>query len=148
SGDGKKVLLLIPDMKETDQMEVLYTFRAKDGRPLSDGIWFSVNHLTDLSPHITNFGDVDLGKLLLSKKQVASLIRSDPPITRDRGRELFESMGCKGCHSPGTETAGMYGPPFKGLYGSDRKMEDGSVVIADDAYLKESILEPEKKVVK
>ncbi len=148
SRDRKKVLLLLPDMKETDQMEVLYKLRAEDGRLLTDGIWLSVNYLADLEPYIREFGDVDLRKLLLSKEQISSLISSDPPITRDRGKELFRNMGCIGCHSPGTETAGMYGPPFKGLYGSKREMEDGSVVIADDAYLKESILEPGKKTVK
>ncbi len=42
----------------------------------------------------------------------------------------------------------MNGPPFKGLYGSERDMADGSVVLADDAYLKESILRPEAKTVK
>ncbi len=148
SDDKKKVLLLIPDMKESDQMEVLYRLTAEDGTPLDDGIWFSVNHTEDLGPHITDFPGVDLGKLLLSREQIASLIASDPPITRERGKELFENMGCIGCHSAGTETAGMYGPPFKGLYGSERKMTDGSTAVADDAYLTESILEPEKRIVK
>ena len=39
------------------------------------------------------------------------------------------------------------GPSFKGLYGSTRKLTDGSVVVANDAYLRESIVHPDAKVV-
>ena len=39
------------------------------------------------------------------------------------------------------------GPSFKGLYGRTRKLADGSTVIADDVYLRESILHPDAKVV-
>ncbi len=146
--DKKKVLLLIPDMREVDQMEVLYKVAANDGKSISDGIWFSVNQVDHLDLQAQGFVNVDLKKLQLSQAQFAAQIKYDPPITRERGKELFEKMGCIGCHSPGTETAGMYGPPFKGLYGSMRKMADGSTLEANEAYLKESILEPSKKVVK
>lgn len=146
--DKKKVLLLIPDMREVDQMEVLYKVTASDGKSVSDGVWFSINQVDNLDLRAQGFVNVDLKKLQLSKAQFAAQIKYDPPITRERGKELFEKMGCIGCHSPGTETAGMYGPPFKGLYGSMRKMADGSTFEASEAYLKESILDPSKKVVK
>jgi mono/diheme cytochrome c family protein len=42
----------------------------------------------------------------------------------------------------------MYGPPFKGLYGSMREMADGKILEANEAYLKESIMEPGKRIVK
>lgn len=148
STDGRDVLLLIPDMQRVDQMEILYQIKDRQGKSLSDGIWLSVNSPSDMKAILRDFKDVDLGKLQISRHEMDSLIKSDPPITRERGRELFLTMGCVGCHSPGTETAGMNGPPFKGLYGSEREMADGSVVLADDAYLKESILRPEAKTVK
>jgi len=51
-----------------------------------------------------------------------------------------------GCHSlngsPGT------GPTFKGLYGSKVQLSTGQTVTADDAYLLESILDPDKQIVK
>ncbi|MVM33165.1 c-type cytochrome [Spirosoma sp. HMF4905] len=148
SADKKKILLLVPDMQKVDQMEVLYKVTASDGKPVRDGVWFSVNQLDNLGFQPQGFANVDLKKLQLSKAQFSALVKFDPPITRERGKELFEKMGCIGCHSPGTETAGMYGPPFKGLYGSIRKMADGSTLEANEAYLKESILEPSRKVVK
>ena len=53
---------------------------------------------------------------------------------------------CLACHSvdgnPGV------GPTWKGLYGSEVELEDGSTVVADDAYLMESIKDPNAKVVK
>ncbi|GAB4000289.1 hypothetical protein GCM10028807_52800 [Spirosoma daeguense] len=148
SADKKKILLLIPDMQEVDQMEILYKVTASDGKSLSDGVWLSVNQVDNLNVQAQGFTKVDLTKLKLSREQFSALVKYDTPITRERGKELFEKMGCIGCHSSGTETAGMYGPPFKGLYGSIRKMADGSTLEANEAYLKESILEPSKKVVK
>lgn len=42
----------------------------------------------------------------------------------------------------------MNGPPFQGIYGSKSELADGTSVTVDEAYLRESILEPSKKVVK
>lgn len=148
SVDGKRILLLIPDMRGVDQMELMYQLRAKDGRELSDGIWFSVKHVPDLGEISARFVGVDFGRLKISKANIAALIKTEEPITREWGAKLFNSVGCVGCHSPGTETAGKYGPPFKGMYGTLREMSDGSFIEANDAYLRESILEPGKHVVK
>ena len=38
--------------------------------------------------------------------------------------------------------AKMTGPTWFGLYGSDVKLEDGRTVVADDAFIAESILDP------
>jgi mono/diheme cytochrome c family protein len=63
-----------------------------------------------------------------------------------QGASFYESLGCVGCHSlngsPGT------GPTFKGLYGSKVQLSTGQTVTADDAYLLESILDPDKQIVK
>jgi len=52
---------------------------------------------------------------------------------------------CIACHS--IDGSRLVGPSFKGLYGKSGKLADGSDYVADDAYIKESILEPMKKVV-
>ena len=61
------------------------------------------------------------------------------------GEYYTSKGGCAGCHSvdgtPGT------GPTWKGLYGSDRALADGSSVNADDNYIRTSVLEPAKHVV-
>ena len=50
------------------------------------------------------------------------------------------------CHSlDGTK---LVGPTWKGLYGSQVELADGNTVTADDAYLLESILDPNAQIVK
>jgi cytochrome c oxidase subunit 2 len=59
------------------------------------------------------------------------------------GERLFASMGCNSCHS-GDATA--RGPNLAGVYGSKLTLTDGSQVAVDDAYLRDSILNPSMHV--
>jgi cytochrome c oxidase subunit 2 len=60
------------------------------------------------------------------------------------GRRLFESYGCAGCHAgAGTVRA----PLLAGVYGHVVPLADGSTAIADEAYLRDSILQPKQHVV-
>jgi cytochrome c oxidase subunit II len=63
-----------------------------------------------------------------------------------RGRELAQTRGCVACHSVDGSPAA--GPTWKGLFGRKETLADGSTVTVDEAYLKESMLEPGAKVVK
>jgi cytochrome c oxidase subunit 2 len=63
----------------------------------------------------------------------------------DRGRALMESEGCLSCHS--TDGSEIAGPTFKGIAGRKVRRADGSEATADDAYLREAILDPEKFLV-
>ncbi len=56
-----------------------------------------------------------------------------------RGEQLAKDRGCQSCHK--LEGAGI-GPTWVGLYGSTVTLEDGSTVVADDAYLHRSIEDP------
>jgi mono/diheme cytochrome c family protein len=60
-----------------------------------------------------------------------------------RGAELFQSNGCYACHSLEGET--IIGPTLLGIFGTTVELEDGSSVLIDDAYLIESILQPDAK---
>jgi cytochrome c1 len=62
----------------------------------------------------------------------------------ERGRAA--ASVCLACHS--TDGSQMVGPSWKGLYGSEEELEDGSTVIVDDAYIHESIVDPMAKIVK
>lgn len=63
-----------------------------------------------------------------------------------KGKALVERYGCLGCH--GVDGVDRIGPTFKGLYGRKVEMSDGSALIADESYFRESILDPAAKVVK
>ena len=41
----------------------------------------------------------------------------------------------------------MTGPTWFGLYGSDVELDNGTTVVADDAFIAESILDPKAKEV-
>jgi len=60
------------------------------------------------------------------------------------GRQQFEQRGCQTCHSG---QPGALGPALGGLHGASVPLADGTTVIADDNYLRESILNPHAKLV-
>jgi cytochrome c oxidase subunit 2 len=61
------------------------------------------------------------------------------------GAALFEQLRCVTCHgAAGTATRG---PPLAGVFGSDVRLADGSIVAANESYLRESIVRPGAKVV-
>jgi mono/diheme cytochrome c family protein len=62
------------------------------------------------------------------------------------GAKLYASLGCSACHSL-TGAKGV-GPTYKGLYGSQVQLSNGQTVTANNAYLLESILNPDKQIVK
>lgn len=71
---------------------------------------------------------------------------ASPASLAAQGRALARSKGCASCHS--VDGSRRTGPTWKGLAGSTVTLEDGSTVVADDAYLHESIADPDAKTVK
>ncbi len=63
----------------------------------------------------------------------------------ERGENLISVQGCVSCHS--TDGSEKIGPSFKGLYGREETMTDGSTIVADANYIRESILDPGAKIV-
>lgn len=61
------------------------------------------------------------------------------------GEQLAQEWACNTCHS--TDGSQMTGPTWQGLYDSERNFADGSSTVADENYIRESILEPNAKVV-
>ena len=62
----------------------------------------------------------------------------------DIGAQLVRAYGCNACHS--TDGNPLVGPTWQGLYGTEEELEDGTAVIVDDAYIAESILDPNAKI--
>jgi cytochrome c oxidase subunit 2 len=60
------------------------------------------------------------------------------------GASLFRSYGCSGCHGPaGTVRA----PPLEGVFGRPVPLADGTLVTADERYIRDSILQPKSQIV-
>jgi cytochrome c oxidase subunit 2 len=62
------------------------------------------------------------------------------------GQDLWRSKGCSNCHT--INGSRSEGPTWKGLYGSTVTLREGTTVKADDAYLTQSINDPNSQIVK
>ncbi len=60
------------------------------------------------------------------------------------GAQLFEEKTCNTCHQA---TSGALGPTLDGIFGTERTFDDGTTAIADENYLRESMLEPRAQLV-
>jgi cytochrome c oxidase subunit 2 len=60
------------------------------------------------------------------------------------GERLFNERACNTCHLPNGEGRG---PSLVGILGKTVKLEGGGTVVADESYLRESILNPNAKIV-
>jgi cytochrome c oxidase subunit 2 len=61
------------------------------------------------------------------------------------GQQLFQSLGCVSCH--GANGEGGRGPALAGLFGQKVFLTNNQTVTADEAYIRESIENPQAKVV-
>ncbi len=76
-------------------------------------------------------------------EQASNFLATMPPL--EAGAKLFQVRGCQQCHS--LDGSAKTGPTMKDLFGRSEKLADGSQVMVDENYLRESILEPMAKVV-
>ena len=68
------------------------------------------------------------------------------PALIARGRSLYGADGCSACHSLSGK-AGV-GPSLNAIVGRKVTLTSGETITSDDAYLAESIVSPDKKIVK
>ena len=67
---------------------------------------------------------------------------ADSPVAA--GAKLFQDLVCNTCHTGDTQGRG---PVLNGVYGKPVQLQGGGTVIADDAYIRESIMNPQAKIV-
>ena len=91
--------------------------------------------------HSQMIGDIvvltpeDYRKWLASSTSGASLAQN--------GERLFASLSCAACHNSRPDARG---PSLAGVYGAKLALSAGGTVTADDAYLREAILNPSQHV--
>jgi cytochrome c oxidase subunit II len=64
------------------------------------------------------------------------------------GRRIMQNIGCFACHS--IDGSKLVGPSFKGIYGTERTVQSAGgkrTVVADDAYIRNSIYNPNDDLV-
>lgn len=81
---------------------------------------------------------------VMSQAEYAAWLRGvQGPTPQATGEMLFQQYRCHTCHMSETPR----GPSLVGLAGSTVPLSDGTTVVADDDYLRESILNPSAKLV-
>lgn len=148
SKDRRSVFIGVPGMTPVMQMHVGWTLATAGGKAFQDSAAFTPYELSTFNPEQEGFEKLTVD--LAPKPDVASAaaVPATPPSVEE-GRRIYERYGCMACHGREDDpTVSRLGPTFKGLYGSERTFLEGAVrVTADEAYLRESILEPSAKVV-
>jgi cytochrome c2 len=146
STDGQSVLVAFPDMKAVHQMRVGWGLQSADGLKAANTAYFSPWELMPFDAAKLGFEPELKIDLTPRKSAVAAAVKP----TVEEGERLYQMFGCMACHSTDGTLVGKVGPSWKGLFGTERDIAKGmkGKVKADEAYLRESILNPSAKVVK
>ena len=75
--------------------------------------------------------------------KAADFLNTMPPA--EAGAKLVAQRGCAQCHS--VDGRGGIGPSLKGVFGHQVQLVSGPPLVADEDYIRESILEPQARVV-
>ena len=114
-------------------------------------LWFTATRAGTFPLFCTQYCGLDHAQMIGSVVVMAPadyahwLRRQGTPSTlAQTGAALFRSRGCSGCH--GTNAA-VHAPELHGLFGRAVHLSDGSTVIADERYLRDSIMLPNLQIV-
>jgi len=66
------------------------------------------------------------------------------PTMAARGFETFRRLGCSGCHD---SRGSVHAPDLNGIWHRVVHLQDGRTIVADEAYIRDSILLPKRDVV-
>jgi cytochrome c oxidase subunit 2 len=83
--------------------------------------------------------------VIMQPNAYADWLRAQPSegTLAAQGELLFRRFGCGGCHDAGGT---VHAPPLENLSGSPVPLASGGIVVADDRYIRDSILLPNKEV--
>jgi cytochrome c oxidase subunit II len=140
-------------------VDVIHSFFLPEFRVKSDvvpgrytSIWFDPKQAGEHQVFCTEYcGDSHSAMLakvfVLSPEEYAKYIAKfqHPEPTAENGRKLYLTAGCITCHT--VDGSPLVGPSFKGIFGTPQPIVGMAPVIADENYIRESILEPQAKIV-
>ncbi len=97
--------------------------------------------------HFSMIGNVVVESEEAWQAHILELDRRAPGLTPEQsGERLYRSAQCFTCHS--VDGAAGTGPTWRGMFGHPVTLTDGSTVNVDENYLRESILNPNAKIVR
>ncbi len=153
---GKPIKLLI------SSRDVIHSLFVPDFRLKMDAVpnrytiaWFQADELGEYQLYCTEYCGTEHSKMLgkvrvLSQGDYENWVNENSQLGQgltleEFGRQLYENKGCMPCHSLDGTT--KIGPSFKGIFGHEVQLTSGETVIVDENYIRESILNPQAKIV-
>ena len=146
SEDKKSVFIAAPDLRKTMQLRIGWALTTTDGKPVENNAYTTPYSLPQFDPVSEGFGGIEID---LTPRERA--LPETTPVSIDEGRRVYNMMGCVACHSTDGSNVAKVGPTWKDLYGKEQTVVidgENQTITSDEAYLRESILEPTAKVVK
>ncbi|WP_038158557.1 DUF6797 domain-containing protein [Verrucomicrobium sp. BvORR106] len=143
SKDRRSVFIHLPGLGPVMQLEVRHTFKLENGTPAEGVTYFTIHQ-----PHAVNLAQSGFPSVDLTKTDIVSRPQIEGLPTEALGKVLSTTLGCIACHSVDGTKEGKTGPTWKGLFGIEREFADGSQESANEFYLRDSILNPQRKIVK
>jgi cytochrome c oxidase subunit 2 len=130
-------------------------FRIKQdvlpGRDAPTELWFQASKLGTFQLLCAEYCGTNhsgmRGRIVVMRQQDYADWSTAQPGSGDlarQGQALFVATGCSGCHGAASR---VHAPPLDGLFGRRVVLTDGRSVVADEAYIRDSILQPNRDVV-
>ncbi len=143
--DSRSVFVGVPGMKPVMQLRIGWSLATAGGARFDDNAYTTPYELAKFDSRAEGFGD-----LTVDLTPRAAAVQASGPVTAEEGGRLSQLFACITCHGSNLNPAiARSGPPWQGLYGTERKVfvaGKASQVQADETYLRESILDPTAKV--
>jgi len=160
---GQKIKLLM------SSADVIHSFYVPDFRLKQDVVpgtyttlWFEANQTGEFQALCAEYcGSAHssmLAKVKVVEPEVYEKWQSDWQVAKtaipiqkeaaglsEEGKKLFTAKGCNACHSVTGQK--LIGPPLN-RFGQETELADGSKAAIDENYLRESIMDPQSKMVK
>ncbi|MDD7983781.1 c-type cytochrome [Lentisphaera marina] len=143
SKNKKSITLIIPGMTSVDQMAIQYRLQ-KAGKAVTNTLYLTLDKLLPMDSN--HYAFAELKNHDLSEAKFA--ISAKGKVSAKYGEELLKKNACIACHSLDGSQEGKLGPSFKGMFGSIRQFENSSATKADEKFIHESLIFPNKKVAK
>jgi len=143
--------------------DILHSFFVPEFRVKQDVVpgtyttlWFEATDVRDTVLLCTEYCGVGHSDMMAEVKvlddqawkealETGGLPGEKPLPPAEQGKKLFSSRSCNTCHS--TDGTRIQGPTFKGVFGRTETLADGTQITVDENYIRESLLEPQKKIV-
>ncbi len=115
------------------------------------GIWFQADRPGTYALRCTQFCGTDHARMggrfiVQEPRDYEAWLHSsaaDGTLAQE-GERLFRRLGCSGCHGA---SSAVHAPDLAGIYGTQQPLSDGTFALADDNYIRDSILLPTRQVV-